>query len=104
MLTPEKFRALVDQIVSRRFFLTSEGGNSLCQEDRKTYNKYFSVYYYVELSELLQLLLLQGNRLDTKVPIARRLLQRLKTLIQDLDAFRSTLKNGFSRSSLQKIF
>jgi hypothetical protein len=89
-LTPETFRALVDQIVARRFFLTSEGGNSLHREDRKTYNEYFSIYYDVELSELLQLLLLQGNRLDADGPIARRLLQRLKMLIQDLDAFRST--------------
>jgi hypothetical protein len=88
--TPEMFRALIDQIITRRFFLTSEGGSSLRREDRKTYNEYFSVYYDVELSELLQLLLLQGNRLDTDGPIARRLLQRLKTLIQDLDAFRTT--------------
>jgi hypothetical protein len=76
-LTPETFRALIDQIVTRRFFLTSEGGSSLHPEDRKTYNEYFSVYYDVELSELLQLLLLQGNRLDADGPIARRLLQRL---------------------------
>ena len=89
-LTPEMFRALVDQIVTRRFFLTSEEGSSLRREDRKTYNKYFSVYYDVELSELLQVLRLQGNRLDADGPIARRLLQRLKTLIQDLDAFRAT--------------
>jgi len=89
-LTPETFRALVDQIVTRRFFLTSEGGSSLHREDRKTYNKYFSVYYDVELSELLQLLLLQGNRLDADGPKARRLLQQLKTLIQDLGAFRTT--------------
>ena len=53
-LTPETFRALVDQIVNRRFFLTSEEGSSLRREDRKTYNEYFSVYYDVELSELLQ--------------------------------------------------
>jgi hypothetical protein len=89
-LTPETFRALVDQIISRRFFLTSEEGSSLCREDRKTYNEYFSIYYDVKLLELLQLLLLQGNRLNTEGPIARRLLQCLKTLIQDVDAFRST--------------
>ena len=89
-LTPETFRFLVDQIVTRRFFLTSEEGSSLRRDDRKTYNEYFSVYYDVELSELLQVLLLQGNRLDADGPIARRLLQRLKTLIQDLDAFRVT--------------
>ncbi len=88
MLTPETFRALVDQIVSRRFFLTSEEGNSLRREDRKTYNKYFSIYFNIELSELLQLLLLQGNQLDAEGPIARRILQYLKMLIQDLDAFR----------------
>jgi hypothetical protein len=90
MSTLTTFKALVDQIVTRRFFLTSEGGSSVHQEDRKTYNKYFSVYYDVKLSELLQLLLLQGNRLDADGPIARILLQRLKMLIQDLDAFRST--------------
>jgi len=89
-LTPETFRALVNQIVTRRFFLTSEEGSLLRREDRKTYNEYFSVYYDVELSELLQVLLLQGNRLDADGPIARRLLQRLKMLIQDLDAFRVT--------------
>jgi len=89
-LTPETFRALVDQIVTRRFFLTSEVGSSLRREDRKMYNEYFSVYYDVKLSELLHFLLLQGNRLDVEGPIARRLLQWLKTLIQDLDAFRST--------------
>jgi hypothetical protein len=54
------------------------------------YNKYFSVYYDIELLELLQLLLLQGNRLDAEGPVVRRLLQRLKMLIQELDAFRST--------------
>jgi len=89
-LTPETFKALVDQIVNRRFFLTSEEGSILRREDRKTYNEYFSFYYDVKLSELLHLLLLQGNRLDIEGPIARQLLQRLKTLIQDLDAFRST--------------
>jgi len=89
-LTPEMFRALVDQIISRRFFLTSEEGSSLRREDRKTYNEYFSIYYDVKLLELLQLLLLQVNRLNTEGPIARRLLQRLKMLIQDLYAFRST--------------
>jgi hypothetical protein len=60
-LTPETFRALVYQIISRRFFLTSEEGSSLRREDRKTYNEYFSIYYDVKLLELLQLLLLQGN-------------------------------------------
>ena len=89
-LTLETFKALVDQIVNRRFFLTSEEGSILSPEDKKTYNEYFSVYYDVKLSELLHLLLLQGNRLDIEGPIARQLLQRLKTLIQDLDAFRST--------------
>jgi len=89
-LTLETFKALVDQIVNRRFFLTSEEGSILCGEDRKTYNEYFSVYYDVLLSDLLHLLLLQGNQLDIEGPIARQLLQRLKTLIQDLDAFRST--------------
>jgi hypothetical protein len=74
-LTPETFRALVNQIVTRRFFLTSEEGSSLHREDRKTYNEYFSVYYDVKLSELLQLLLPQGNRLDADGPIVRRLLQ-----------------------------
>jgi hypothetical protein len=86
----ETFKALVDQIVSRRFFLSSEEGSALRREDRKTYNEYFSVYYDIELSDLLNLLLLQGNRLDIDGPIARRLLQRLKLLIQDLDSFRST--------------
>jgi hypothetical protein len=89
-LTPEKFRALINQIVSRRFFLTSEEGSSLRREDRKMHNKFFSVYYDIELLELLQLLLLQGNRLDAEGPVVRRLLQRLKMLIQELDAFRST--------------
>jgi hypothetical protein len=65
-------------------------GSSLRREDRKMYNEYFSVYYNVELSELLQILLLQSNRHDADGPIARRLLQQLKTLIQDLDAFRAT--------------
>jgi len=46
-LTPETFRFLVDQIVTRRFFLTSEEGSSLRREDRKTYNEYFSVYYNI---------------------------------------------------------
>jgi len=87
---PETFRALIDQIVTRRFFLTSEEGSSLRREDRKTYNEYFSIYYDVKLSELLQLLLLQVNRLNTEGPIATRFLQHLKMLIQDLDAFRST--------------
>ena len=89
-LTPETFKALVDQIVNRRFFLTFEEGSILRREDRKTYNEYFSVYYDFELSELLYLPLIQGNQLDVEGPIARRLLQWLKTLIQDLDAFRST--------------
>jgi hypothetical protein len=89
-LTPETFKALVDQIVSRRYFLSSEEGSALRREDRKMYNEYFSVYYDIELSDLLNLLLLQGNRLDVDGPIARRLLQRLKILIQDLDSFRST--------------
>ena len=89
-LTLETFKALVDQIVNRRFFLTSEEGSIFRREDRKTYNEYFSVYYDVELPELLYLLLIQGNQLDVEGPIARRLLQWLKTLIQDLDAFRST--------------
>jgi len=48
-LTPETFRALVDHIVSRRFFLTSEEGSSFCRQDRKMYNKYFSIHYNVEL-------------------------------------------------------
>jgi len=65
-LTLETFKALVNQIVNRRFFLTFEEESLLCQEDRKTYNKYFSVYYDVELSELLHLLLLQGNRLNAE--------------------------------------
>jgi hypothetical protein len=60
-LTLETFKALVNQIVNRRFFLTFEEESLLCREDRKTYNEYFSVYYDVELSELLHLLLLQGN-------------------------------------------
>jgi len=94
-LTPETFKALVDQIANRRFFLTFEEGSMLRREDRKTYIEYFSIYYDVKLSELLHLLLLQGNRLYVEGPIAGRLLQRLKTLIQDLDAFRSTHKNGF---------
>ena len=61
VLTLETFKALVNQIVNRRFFLTFEEESLLCQEDRKTYNNYFSVYYDVELSELLHLLLLLGN-------------------------------------------
>jgi hypothetical protein len=65
-LTLETFKALVNQIVNRRFFLTFEEESLLCQEDRKTYNKYFSVYYDVELSELLHLLLLQGNQLNAE--------------------------------------
>jgi hypothetical protein len=89
-LMPEMFKALIDQIVSRRFFLSSEEGSTLRREDRKMYNEYFSVYYNIELSDLLNLLLLQGNQLDVDGPIARRLLQRLKLLIQDLDSFRST--------------
>ena len=72
-LTPETFRFLVDQIVTRRFFLTSEEGSSLRREDRKTYNEYFSVYYDVELSELLQVLLLQGNRLDADGPHSEKI-------------------------------
>ena len=65
-LTLETFKALVNQIVNRRFFLTFEEGSLLCREDRKTYNEYFSIYYDVELSELLHLLLLQGNRLNAE--------------------------------------
>jgi len=65
-LTLETFKALVNQIVNRRFFLTFEEESLLCREDRKTYNEYFSVYYDVELSELLHLLLLQGNRLNAE--------------------------------------
>jgi hypothetical protein len=87
---PEMFKALIDQIVSRRFFLSSEEGSALRREDRKTYNEYFSVYYDIELSDPLNLLLLQGNWLNMDGPIPRRLLQRLKLLIQDLDSFRST--------------
>ena len=65
-LTLETFKALVNQIVNRRFFLTFGEESLLCREDRKTYNEYFSVYYDVELSELLHLLLLQGNRLNAE--------------------------------------
>ena len=65
-VTLETFKALVNQIVNRRFFLTFEEESLLCREDRKTYNEYFSVYYDVELSEFLHLLQLQGNRLNAE--------------------------------------
>jgi len=96
-LTPATFKMLVNQLDNRSYFLTSEEGSStLLQTNLRLYNKYFAV----ELSELLNILILQF----TQVIIARRLWQPLKSVIQDLAAFSKTTRmRSFELHFDQKI-